>query len=72
MAAEARGPFWWVPRGQGIWPRGPTPFFLLVSVSSIPLRLRFVPSKKQIPVKFQVIWTSFGRLKRKNIEKGVF
>jgi hypothetical protein len=31
----------------------------------------FLP-KKMIPVKFQVIWTSFGSLKHQNIEKGVF
>ena len=58
--AEARGPGWGTPRGQGIWPRGPTPFGLLVSVSSIPLRLRFVPSKKNDPRKvsghLDVVW----------------
>ena len=31
----------------------------------------FLP-KKVTPVKFQVIWTSFGSLKHQNIEKGVF
>ena len=43
-AAEARGPVWWVPRGQGIWPRGPplsafwSPFlrFLCAYVSFLP------------------------------------
>ena len=43
--------------GVKIWTRGPTSFGLLVSVSSFPLRLRFVPSKKVIPVKSQVIMT---------------
>ena len=48
---EARGPKEGGPRGQGIWPCGPTSFGPRVSVCSLPSLLRFVPSKKNDPRK---------------------
>jgi hypothetical protein len=58
------------------WPRNLAAWAMLVWPSWLPCCTSFSPKSSSVeklaPAKFQVIWTPFGSLKVKNIEKEVF
>jgi hypothetical protein len=64
---ERVGPMW--PGNLAMWAKPVWPSWLPCSIS---FALKSCSVEKLIPPKFQVIWTPFGSLKVKIIEKEVF